>query len=161
MLLNQELNLYLVKYLSNKNFKACEFKKIFYGFTKEYPKFSCRNDYQRIYRIVRLMVTSGLMILKPTNHNYKYTSNYTIESLENFFFSKEKNINFQEIISTEVEEINKDIMKVKLEINFFDMYLKQYPTLEDKIIDFKKQSERRLNYLESQSLVLNKISKSI
>lgn len=107
------------------------------------------------------MVTSGLMILKPTNHNYKYTSNYTIESLENFFFSKEKNINFQEIISTEVEEINKDIMKVKLEINFFDMYLKQYPTLEDKIIDFKKQSEHRLNYLESQSLVLNKISKSI
>lgn len=52
-------------------------------------------------------------------------------------------------------------MKVKLEINFFDMYLKQYPTLEDKIINFKRQSEQRLNYLESQSLVLNKISKSI
>ena len=84
MSLNHGLNYYLVKYLSNQNFRGSEFKEIFNGFIKEYPEFSSNNSYQRTYRIIRELVNCDLMTLKRTHHNYKYTLNYSVSSLNSF-----------------------------------------------------------------------------
>jgi hypothetical protein len=161
MSLNHELSYHLVEYLSNQNFRDSEFKEIFNGFKKENPEFSSNNSYQRTYRIIRELVNCDLMILKRTHHNYRYTSNYSVSSLNNFLLKQDITIDFKDKLKSEFAEVNLNIEKTRLEINFFDKYMKEYPILKDTILQFKKKSQQKLTYLESQICVLNIISTNV
>lgn len=161
MSLNHGLSCYLVKYLSNKNFRGSEFKEIFNGFIKEHPEFLSNNGYQRTYRIIRDLVNCDLIILKRTHHNYKYTSNYSVSSLNSFLLKQDTTTDFKDKLKSEFTEVNLNIEKIRLEINFFDKYMKEYPILKDTILQFKKKSEQQLTYLESQICVLNMIRTNV
>lgn len=161
MSLNHGFSYYLVKYLSNQNFRGSEFKEIFNGFIKEYPEFSSNNSYQRTYRIIRELVNCDLMTLKRTHHNYKYTSNYSVSSLNSFLLKQDTTTDFKDKLKSEFTEVNLNIEKIRLEINFFDKYMKEYPILKDTILQFKKKSEQQLTYLESQICVLNMIRTNV
>lgn len=58
-------------------------------------------------------------------------------------------------------EVNLNIEKIRLEINFFDRYMKEYLILKDTILQFKKESEQQFTYLESQICVLNMIRTNV
>lgn len=161
MTLNHQLSFYLIKYLSNQNFRCSEFKDIYGGFIQEYPSFSAKKNYQRIYRVIRALVSSGLIDLKRTPYTYKYSSNYSTHELEEFLLQQEPLVDFKDKLKIESKEVNLNIEKTRLEINFFDMYMKEYPILKDTILQFKKKSEQQLTYLESQICVLNMIRTNV
>ena len=70
-------------------------------------------------------------------------------------------VDFKDKLKIEFKEVNLNIEKTRLEINFFDMYMKEYPILKDTILQFKKKSEQQLTYLESQICVLNMIRTNV
>ncbi len=161
MSLNHRLNYCLIKFLSNQNFISSEFKEIFYGFSSEHPEFFSSKYYQSIYRIVRNLVDCNLITFKRYRHVYKYTSNYTVGELENYLIKHGVRTDFKDELKNEFVELNLNIEKTRLEITFFDKYIKEYPLLKDTILKFKKNSEQQLICLESHIYVLNKIRANV
>lgn len=159
---NHEFNYCLIKFLSNHNFSSCEFKTIFDGFTSEYPEFCGYHGYQRTYHIIRSLVKMNLISLTRDNgQNYEYSSNYTIAELNTYLLSKGIKFNFQDEFKEKLKGLNLTMEKTRLEIQFFDQYLKEFPLLKETIMVFKKNSERQITNLESEISVLNKISAHI
>ena len=68
---------------------------------------------------------------------------------------------FKDELKNEFVELNLNIEKTRLEITFFDNYIKEYPLLKDTILKFKKNSEQQLICLESHIYVLNKIRANV
>lgn len=157
MSLNHELNYSLIVYLSDIELKNSEFKTIYKGFIKAYPKFSADFYYQNIYRIIRCLVDSNLLIVQQFNYLCKYTSNYSSAELYNFLLSKGVEFNIDTKLSDEVSKLNNNLEKMRLEIIFFDKYIKEFPLLKDTILKVKESSELQLVSLESQINALNKI----
>ena len=161
MSLNHELNYSLIVYLSDIELKKSEFKTIYKGFIKTYPEFSADFYYQNIYRIIRCLVDSNLLIVQQFNYLCKYTSNYSSAELYNFLLSKGVEFNIDTKLSDEVSKLNNNLEKMRLEIIFFDKYIKEFPLLKDTILKVKESSELQLVSLESQINVLNKIRSQV
>lgn len=161
MSLNHELNYSLIVYLSDIELKKSEFKTIYKGFIKAYPDFSADVYYQNIYRIIRNLVDSNLLIVEQFNYFCKYTSNYSSAELYNFLLSKGVEFNIETKLSNEVSKLKNNLEKMRLEIIFFDKYIKEFPLLKDTILKVKENSEQQLTYLESQINVLNKIRSQV
>lgn len=161
MSLNYELNYSLIVYLSNIELKNSEFKIIYKGFTKAYPSFSADVYYQHIYRTVRNLADCGLLSVQQFNYFCKYTSNYSSEELYNFLLRKGIKLNFATELNNEANKLHINLEKMRLEIIFFDKYIKEFPLLKDTILKVKENSEQQLFYLESQINVLNKIRSQV
>ncbi len=158
---NQKLNYCLIKYLSKQNFLSIEYKKIFRGFIREYPEFYSYQGYQTIYSIVRKLVNCNLITLNRTTQNFEYSSNYTTTELNTYLLNLGISVDFQEEFKNKIKDLNLTMEKTRLEIQFFDQYLKDFPLLKDTISGFKKKSEQQLRSLESEICVLNKLSTHI
>lgn len=161
MSLNHELNYSLIVYLSKIKLNNDEFKVIYTGFTKAYPKFSANIYYQYIYRVVRNLTNCGLLDVKQFHYCCQYTSNYGSEELYNFLLKKGIKLDFATELNNEMIKLHTNLEKMRLEIIFFDKYVKEYPLLKDTILKVKEDSQQQLVYLESQINVLNKIKSQV
>lgn len=159
---NHKLNYCLIKFLSNHNFLCSEFKTIFDGFIGEYPEFYGYYGYQRTYNIIRNLVKINLITFtRPTNQNCEYSSNYTMTELNTYLWNKGIRFDFQDEFKKKLKDLNLTKEKTRLEIQFFDQYLKEFPLLKDSIMGLKKNCQQQLKSLESEISVLNKISTHI
>lgn len=75
--------------------------------------------------------------------------------------SKGIKFNFAMELNNEVNKLHIKLDKMRLEIIYFDQYIKEFPLLKDTILMVRENSEQQLVCLESQINVLNKIRSKV
>lgn len=139
----------VLRFLSNQEFKKCEFKDIRNGFVQVYPEFSAKKYYAKIYQIIRELEKNNLFIIDRNRCIYKYSS------IEN------QNL-YLEIVGSSIEEetvkqqllldfhrVNSRVHRIDAEIEVFDKYINLYPKIKDRIS--KLMAERKQVKLKLQS----------
>lgn len=134
---NHKLKSCFIEYLSNSTFKDSTYGEIFHGFRVKYPEYACDYSYQQAYRLVRCLVNYDLIIIDKAGHNYKYSSNYTIDDLNKCFIGNQVDDQLRNQICNEFTEVSMGIEKLRLELAHIEKYMKKYPNIRDKILEFK------------------------
>lgn len=151
----------LIEFLSKIEFKGYRFKDIRNLFTNKHPEFVHTRHYSKIYKIIRGLVSNGLIIMEGETYAYKYSSNYRYDDLI-IILSKmddHKRIKNQLIIDQKSTDVK--IIKLNSEIRAYSKYMNLYPSIKEKIVDYLKVKEVELLALESELAVLKKIIISI
>ena len=73
---NHQLKNCLFDFLSNRTFTGYEFKDLRTLFINDYPEFSAKKHYAKIYQITRELASIGLILIDSRTCTYKYSSNY-------------------------------------------------------------------------------------
>lgn len=160
MLLNHQLRVNLIKYLSNIQFKNYEFKDIFNGFIESNPDFKNLCCYQKAYSYFRVLEDNGYIILTKTHHHYKYTSNYTYEELVKYISDREVDyLRTKNELDQNIQKITLEIHSLQAQIVHYDRYVKLYPNLSAKIVSYRSQLFQTIvNYEAEIKVVKNLIS---
>ena len=149
------------KFLSNQEFNKCEFKDIRNSFIHDYPEFSSKKYYAKIYQILRELEKNSLFLIDKNGCTYKYSS---IENqkkhLEMVYGFDEENALKQQLLM-DFHKVNCRVHRINAEIEAFDKYINLYPKIQVKISSLKSERKQVLFKLQSELSAIGIIMKYI
>ncbi|MGQ1231200.1 hypothetical protein ACT4Y7_13615 [Acinetobacter baumannii] len=150
---NHQLKNCLFEFLSNRTFSGYEFKDLRMLFITNYPEFSSKKYYAKIYNVIRELASLALILIDMRTCTYKYTSNYEranlhyliqVESIEQILVSLKK----------EYEKVQNEIMEAKNRVSIYQKYLARFPILSEVISQKIEEMTLNLNLLYSEKKAL-------
>lgn len=132
---------FLFGFLSNMSFTSYEFKDLRQSFIQNYPEFSAKKYYSKIYLIIRELGESGMILVDRKNCTYRYTSNYSKEEILNFVLTDTNEL-IQQNLLIEHNSVLDHIELLDNEICAYYSYSGQFPVIAeaiDKLINKKKK----------------------
>ena len=151
----------ILRFLSDSSFKESEFKQIYHSFIKNFPEFSSRKNYQKIYQIIRELEHCQVVEVDRSSCNYKYSMIGDRQILLNLIESIEDNITLQTHLLHDYDRANSKLHKIKAELEIFNKYMSHYPKIKEKISIFTTERNQRLLLLESELSAIDIILENI
>lgn len=153
---NHQLKNCLFDFLSNRTFSGYEFKDLRTLFISNYPEFSAKKYYAKIYQMIRELASTGLILIDMRTCTYKYTSNYEKFNLHQIFELESME---QVIISLkkESEKVQSQIIEAKNQVFIYQKYLTKFPILTEVISQKIEEMESNINLLYSEKKALESL----
>lgn len=150
---NHQLKNCLFEFLTNRTFSGYEFKDLRKHFITNYPQFSSKKYYAKIYTSIRELAALGLILIDTRTCTYKYTSNYEKMNLH-YLVQAESTKQTLLSLNQEYEKVQNEIIEAKNRISIYQKYLVQFPILSEVISQKIKEMTSNLNYLHSEKKAL-------
>lgn len=154
MSINYQLKNCLFEFLSNRTFSGYEFKELRRLFIYDYPQFSSKKYYSKIYAFIRELACLELILIDTRTCTYKYTSNYTrIELLNSLNTNKSDQIKGELLI--EYDRVLASINQLNNELNIYQLYLDKFPLLSEIITNFISKKLNNIYLLECEKRAIS------
>lgn len=139
----------LFGFLSNMSFTSYEFKDLRQSFIQNYPEFSAKKYYSKIYLIIRELGESGMILVDRKNCTYRYTSNYSKEEILNFALPDTNEL-IQQNLLIEHHSVLAHIELLDNEICAYYLYSGQFPVIADAIDKLINKKKKELILLKAK-----------
>lgn len=153
MSINHQLKNCLFEFLSNRTFSGYEFKDLRTLFITNYPEFSSKKYYAKIYNAVRELASLGLILIDMRTCTYKYTSNYERANLD-YLIQVENTEQILVSLQKEYEKVQNEIVEAKNQVSIYQKYLVRFPILSDVISQKIGEMTSNINLLYSEKKAL-------
>lgn len=150
---NHQLKNCLFEFLSNRTFSGYEFKDLRILFITNYPEFSSKKYYAKIYNAIRELASLGLILIDMRTCTYKYTSNYERNNLH-YLIQVESIDQILVSLKNEYEKVQSEIIETKNRVSIFQKYLSKFPILAEVISQKIEEMTSNLNLLYSEKKAL-------
>lgn len=147
---NHQLKNCLFDFLSNRTFTGYEFKDLRTLFINDYPEFSAKKHYAKIYQITRELATIGLILIDSRTCTYKYSSNYERVEILNLISIDEANIDIKMSLALENDRVLAEIKEISNELSIYQRYLKRFPSLSEIIHNLIKMKNKEICLLKCE-----------
>jgi len=150
MSINHQLKNCLFDFLSDRTFSGYEFKDLRILFISQYPEFSAKKYYAKIYRIIRELASINLILIDSRSCTYKYSSNYEHIDILNLIAMNQFNNNIKSDLALESDRVITEIKKINNELSIYQRYLQRFPTLSEIIHSLIKKKESEISLLKCE-----------
>lgn len=147
---NHQLKNCLFDFLSNRTFSGYEFKDLRTLFIRQYPEFSAKKYYAKIYQTIRELASVNLILMDSRSCTYKYSSNYEHIDILNLIAINEFNTNIKYDLALESDRVISEIKKINNELSIYQSYLQRFPTLSEIIRNLVKIKEKEIGLLKCE-----------
>jgi hypothetical protein len=155
---NHQLKKCLFDFLSNRAFSGYEFKDLRALFISDYPEFSAKKYYGKIYQLVRDLANLGYIAMDSSTCTYKYSSQYLKNELLGLIDNEITAVKAQ-LISEHTQVVD-SLSSLKYELCIYKGYLKKFPALQCLINEQISKTESQVKMLSSELNVLEKLLKA-
>lgn len=147
---NHQLKNCLFDFLSNRTFSGYEFKDLRTLFISQYPEFSAKKYYAKIYQIIRELALLNLILIDSRSCTYKYSSNYERIDILDLIAMNEFNSDIKTDLALESDRVITEIKKINNELSIYQRYLQRFPTLSEIIRNLIKIKENEIGLLKCE-----------
>jgi hypothetical protein len=147
---NHQLKNCLFDFLSNRTFSGYEFKDLRTLFISQYPEFSAKKYYAKIYQIIRELASINLILIDSRSCTYKYSSNYEHIDILDLIAVNEFNSNIKTDLALESDRVINEIKKITNELSIYQRYLQRFPTLSEIVQNLVKIKEKEIGLLKCE-----------
>lgn len=153
---NHQLKSSLFNFLSNRTFSGYEFKDLRGLFISDYPQFSSRKYYSKIYQAIRELASVGLILIDMRSCTYKYSSNYSRNDFLYFIENNESN-EIKSKLLLEYDRVVTTLDQLHNELNIYQIYLNKFPLLSEIIKKFISKKRNEINLLKCEKQAINNL----
>jgi len=147
---NHQLKNCLFDFLSNRTFSGYEFKDLRTLFISQYPEFSAKKYYAKIYQIIRELASINLILIDSRSCTYKYSSNYEHLDILDLITVNEFNSDIKTDLALESDRVVSEIKKITNELSIYQRYLQRLPTLSEIVQNLVKIKEKEIGLLKCE-----------
>lgn len=147
---NHQLKNCLFDFLSNRTFSGYEFKDLRTLFINQYPEFSAKKYYAKIYQIIRELALINLILIDSRSCTYKYSSNYERIDILDLIAINEFNCDIKTDLAFESDRVISEIKKINNELSIYQSYLQRFPSHSEIIRNLVKTKEKEIGLLKCE-----------
>ena len=151
---NHQLKNCLFDFLSNRTFSGYEFKDLRTLFISQYPEFSAKKYYAKIYQIIRELASVNLILIDSRSCTYKYSSNYQSIDILDLIAMNEFISDIKTDLALESDRVISEIKKINNELSIYQSYLQRFPTLSEIIRNLVKIKEKEIGLLNCELIAI-------
>ena len=127
-----------------------EFKDLRTLFINQYPEFSAKKYYAKIYQIIRELALINLILIDSRSCTYKYSSNYERIDILDLIAINEFNCDIKTDLAFESDRVISEIKKINNELSIYQSYLQRFPSHSKIIRNLVKTKEKEIGLLKCE-----------